>query len=677
MRLLHSTLLLSGLLAVNGAAVAVPHEAGIDARSNCSPQYRNTPQIYEFDGISVCPRGCIPFKILNFGSRRGLGRIYYGGDNAAEPLTKPILFGNAYAWGIVNCETVEAPLNGGCGNSTKALYNAGGTESRRPRIGTTEYPGTYAVFAPKSFKIWTPDAVANCKQKGCEINLVGIKTNGQKVSYKQNLVADGSRTDVTGLTAKGFSQLTALDVWVTSKKANNSTGLPFTIDSFAFDQMVDSAACPSPTTSTTTGIKGPCTPRPTATSTFTVNLDDFVFQTTTFIGPTEVPTTTGIYAPTPIPDTKPYKSLYWDTAFAVSTKNSGSTELHPELSGVTIPSGGNFLFVRGTGGPKALIKANSYAERFGVKSLWVLCGFPTDGDNLGKKCVVTFYGFRDPYDGMGYPEQVKATVEIDVPGAGGNKFIHVDLSTITTSPGAFRRLSYFFMTAAVGNDNFRPYFLDTIVFTRELGEGTSCRVRGSEVINFDRYTVTTAPLPFPSSDKFILSDNWSITGRSLYAANSPGWIASTSPNNAAHALGLASVDTYVGPVPPIPLVDIESFDITVDATEAQLPRVVLEISVTDSCGQSFGDNVAGFYNRKLTPGSRQYSFAAPIKAVSAITIAAYDYGESGNDRIEVGFWVDNVTGRKSTEGLRGCINCGVRGLGWCEFEALVRVGETK
>jgi hypothetical protein len=41
---------------------------------------------------------------------------------------------------------------------------------------------------------------------------------------------------VTGLTAKGFSELTALDVWVTSKKANNDTGLPFTIDSFAFDQ---------------------------------------------------------------------------------------------------------------------------------------------------------------------------------------------------------------------------------------------------------------------------------------------------------------------------------------------------------------------------------------------------------------------------------------------------------
>lgn len=47
MRLLHSTLLLSSLLAVNGAAVALPHEAGIEARSNCSPQYRNTPQIFE------------------------------------------------------------------------------------------------------------------------------------------------------------------------------------------------------------------------------------------------------------------------------------------------------------------------------------------------------------------------------------------------------------------------------------------------------------------------------------------------------------------------------------------------------------------------------------------------------------------------------------------------------
>jgi hypothetical protein len=49
------------------------------------------------------------------------------------------------------------------------------------------------VFALKSFKVWTPDAVANCQQKGCEVNLVGIKTNGQKVSYKQKLVVDGSR----------------------------------------------------------------------------------------------------------------------------------------------------------------------------------------------------------------------------------------------------------------------------------------------------------------------------------------------------------------------------------------------------------------------------------------------------------------------------------------------------
>lgn len=38
--------------------------------------------------------------------------------------------------------------------------------------------------------------------------------------------------------------------------------------------------------------------------------------------------------------------------------------------------------------------------------------------------VVTFYGFRDPYDGAGLPEKVKATVEIDVPGAGGNKFVY-------------------------------------------------------------------------------------------------------------------------------------------------------------------------------------------------------------------------------------------------------------
>lgn len=122
--------------------------------------------------------------------------------------------------------------------------------------------------------------------------------------------------------------------------------------------------------------------------------------------------------------------------------------------------------------------------------------------------------------------------------------------------------------------------------------------------------------------------------------------------------------------------DIESFDITIDATEAQLARVVVEISVTDSCGQSFGTNNAGFYNRRLTPGTLQYSFAAPIKAVSAVSISVYDVGESGFDRNELGFWVDNVTGRESKENLRGCINCGVRGLQWCEFEGLVRVGET-
>lgn len=55
MRLLHSTLLLSSLLAVNGAAVALPHEAGIDARSNCSPQYRNTPQIFEVNHLPPLP----------------------------------------------------------------------------------------------------------------------------------------------------------------------------------------------------------------------------------------------------------------------------------------------------------------------------------------------------------------------------------------------------------------------------------------------------------------------------------------------------------------------------------------------------------------------------------------------------------------------------------------------
>lgn len=122
--------------------------------------------------------------------------------------------------------------------------------------------------------------------------------------------------------------------------------------------------------------------------------------------------------------------------------------------------------------------------------------------------------------------------------------------------------------------------------------------------------------------------------------------------------------------------DVESFDITLDATEAQLARVVVELSFTDSCGQSFGTNVAGFYSRRFTPGTQQYSFAAPIKAVSAVSISAYDVGESGFDRTDVGFWVDNVTGRKSNENLRGCINCGVRGLQWCEFNGLVRVGET-
>lgn len=79
-----------------------------------------------------------------------------------------------------------------------------------------------------------------------------------------------------------------------------------------------------------------------------------------------------VYAPTGLPDNEPYKSLYWDSLYAVSRKDGYiSPGEYPDIENITLPSPPNFVYVY----RRALISANSYQERFGVKSLWILCRF--------------------------------------------------------------------------------------------------------------------------------------------------------------------------------------------------------------------------------------------------------------------------------------------------------------
>lgn len=177
------------------------------------------------------------------------------------------------------------------------------------------------------------------------------------------------------------------------------------------------------------------------------------------------------------------------------------------------------------------------------------------------------------------------------------------------------------------------------------------------------------------------SDGWVLTGQSLYPPNSLGYNASTSPPNSQNAIGPKnSVDTYISAIPKFPLVDFESTVLTFDYPEAianssLLGNILVEVYVQDSCGHSYDSTLSGFYSRAFRPRSLQYVFAVPLKAISFFTINAWILDpESTQPRKQINFWADDSKFRLSKEPLRGCANCGYRGIEWCEYPGLSRVG---
>jgi hypothetical protein len=116
--------------------------------------------------------------------------------------------------------------------------------------------------------------------------------------------------------------------------------------------------------------------------------------------------------------------------------------------------------------------------------------------------------------------------------------------------------------------------------------------------------------------------------------------------------------------------------ITADVTsQTDIDRLIIQVTIKDSCGASYETTRRGYeyYTRTFRPRSTQFLYAEPLKAISYLNIQAWlQANEDVYEQTPVAFWIDDIVYRKNDEKLRGCKNCGYRGMEWCEHEGIQR-----
>lgn len=306
------------------------------------------------------------------------------------------------------------------------------------------------------------------------LNLVGLLKNGGKRYFSSPIQANTMNKVTIGASAD-FKGIQAFDIWV--QVAGSSKKWPFTLDDILWNEYLEKV---KPTACTTfalpSGSPGPCKPKPTATTTIKVNFDEIPYQTS-------------------IPQN--YKGISWSNDYiAVFNRTTVVERFQPGLGYPIAASGKNFI----TYYDNLAVVSDNYNNRFGLEEVAVWCYFPAwvppEQDYLktnDKPCVVTFVGRRDPYDGSGLPTLVEGSITIQNPGKDNNAdrpFTKVKLASLTKDKSAFRRLvriDIYTELGKVNSEGIREFTktsgaFDSFVFSRELGEGENCRIKG-KIIN--------------------------------------------------------------------------------------------------------------------------------------------------------------------------------------------------
>ncbi|KAF8463459.1 hypothetical protein BDZ91DRAFT_731632 [Kalaharituber pfeilii] len=616
---------------------------------------------------------CGTFARVNLSTPRGAGLAYQKWNQA----TKPLLFPNVAAWQVFNC-TLEslAGRDGGhacANNSAKALYSPGKSPwdpKIKPSLNTLDFPETYVSGSVKAFHFTPINLPAGTKS--AKLELVGYKRDGKKVKHDVDLdIASGKkRFFISGLDSKGFKQIKVLEFWLVVK---GKGGYEFAIDDMDLTEDRYPALPASCTPSVTVTVdKGPCTPAPARTTTWTADAQEFTTSTA-------VPT--------------PYKSLNWNSYIQV-LNTSTLQYLWPPTVEVPRSRGGENFY---QGWSPLHLSANTYEQRFGVDSLDLVCGFtqwsePDYGGTNGRPCEVTFVGRRDPFDGDGLPSLVMANFSIPYPDrdATSQKFTHIDLNKLTNSPGKFTRLYSFTMFTKAGNWSYDTMFVvDNLVFNRGTkADEEKCRMPGVKVLNFDDLKVGSEAVKMPEVYKgFKFASGWAVNSNKNYPPNSPGSIAASSKPNfiwsgykpTPDSWSVTEIDTYVNPKENF-LFDFEEATITFDLPEYNSNKTIVEdvsisISVIDACG--FGSyypysdiNRSPYFYWRTVKGFKQltWKFAEPIRGISKISFYA-NLNSGDYRRIEM--FIDDFKYRVHDEPTPGCSRCGFRGGDFCEVPRLL------
>ncbi|RPA84187.1 hypothetical protein BJ508DRAFT_42293 [Ascobolus immersus RN42] len=341
-----------------------PNEAAFSLRkaNSCTQTYTDQDRLIDFEynlgplcNAQLGP--CLTFGQYPLVYEGKGGWAYYGGT------ASPVLFDNLYNWYALNCsrpEFVGKPEALACGTSTRALLSPGSSPynpSLPARFSTIDFPNTYLYFNLKSLYI-TP--MVNGSDTKAAVTFKGFKKNGATVTHVVNSIDNKKRSPVSFPT--NFVDLIAFDISV-KKTSGGSQLYAFALDDISVKEHVKDtlpASCVSPIP---TGVKGPCTPKPTETKKITINFDD-------------IPITPGdVLTSVPVN----YKGITWPGYGFVYTKDTINTiynqvRMRP---GETIPpSGKNFLHSIGN----YEWSAATADERFNLDELSLLCEFPPWAD---------------------------------------------------------------------------------------------------------------------------------------------------------------------------------------------------------------------------------------------------------------------------------------------------------
>ncbi|RPA72274.1 hypothetical protein BJ508DRAFT_381654 [Ascobolus immersus RN42] len=640
----------------------------------CADAFTTKDTIINFDNLrQYCFRVCPDFVTQSLTFDRGSGWA------EVRETTQPILFPNADGWSVLNCSAVPSKPEGqACGPDppgyAKALLSNGTSlfdSNRAPRFGTVEYAKDFLLFDLKSLYV-TPIVMDITLYTNVKVHIKGLAKDGRVVSHTATVLANFRHLVTVPST---FTKLSALDIWI--EKPGSTTKYPFAIDDISILEYVPVAkpwSCYA-TSTYSAGPKGPCTPKPTATKTWTINFDSFPTQT-------QIPTY--------------YEGVTWGQYLQVSNSSTNPLMYMPPFNTPepygppSPPSQRNYLT---NSGQTIVLLSSSLDDRFGIKEVSVLCRFPVwvDGDTYGtngKPCLVTFVGRRDKYDGAGLPVQVEATYSIPNPNITDGRvrtFTKIKLDQLTKQPGGFSRLFRLeIFTNIIGKD-YNQYVesaYDNFVLTRPLGEGTKCRIPGVKTLDFDDLK-SNSPIPLNYNGFKFAPQGWS--GVELVASY-PAGVPKTSRPNAARTDSdyQRTIDSFLDANPANrKLFDFEALTITANVVDqARVNALRFTFSAADACGSEqyrgadwfYGNysSIGNYYDSIQSPRGVQFKFARPFYASSLLRLTLYYDYDSPYSGEQVSFWVDDIKYRPNKTPIPPCKRCGYRGAGLCEVPRIIR-----